>query len=91
MKPTEPGGLLTHMPLPYAVRVRTVVTEDSTPVITERTVMAYSVMEAAMQLSLEAGASGVNDAKSSIESIQPDVAAYSAIFYSELQAALARR
>lgn len=89
--PTEPGGMFTHMPLPYIVRVRIVSDDDAAPTVREVRTTAYSVFEALMQVTFEAGGSEFNDAKVKVEEVKPDVAAYRTLFMGEIAAALARQ
>lgn len=74
-KPLDPW---THAPLPYIVKVRTTLTDDSAPQITEHRVTAYSFMEALIQATMEVGGFGLNDARYQVESISPDLEKYAA-------------
>lgn len=51
--------MLTHLPLPYVVRIRLVSSEDTVPDVRELHVVAYSVFEAMLQGLFEAGATGI--------------------------------
>jgi hypothetical protein len=69
-------GMYTHHPLPYAVTVRSTVDEDSAPTVRTFTVTAYSLMEALIQASFEAGGTGLEDQKHHIERVEPDLPAF---------------
>lgn len=78
--PKEPSNVLVHMPLPYLVTARVVVSEDAAP---ERHVVklnAYGVLEAVLQASYQLGGSGFEDSKVKIESIEPDIPAFAKMF-----------
>lgn len=87
-RPSEPGGMVTHLPLPYMVRARVVADDDAPPQVREFRVVAYSVFEAMMQVCVEAGSVSLDDAKVKIEEIKPDEQAYRTMFYGEIQAAM---
>ena len=70
------NDMMTHEPLPYLVRVRQVTDEDSPPVVSEHTITAYSLLEAMLQATINAGGSGLDDSKIKVESVEPDLAAW---------------
>lgn len=90
--PKEPSSSLVHPPLPYMARVRVVADDDSVPQVREVHVVAYSVIEAAMQAITEVGGTSVlSDEKYRVESIGPDLAAYARLFGNVLSSALLKK
>jgi hypothetical protein len=76
MKPSHPGDM-THAPLPYVVKISSIISEDSPPVITEHHVTAYSLVEALISASVEAGGGMIlDDTKYRAVSATPDVPEY---------------
>lgn len=68
--------MMTHAPLPYVVRVRLVRDDDAAPEVREIRLTAYSVLEAMLQATIEAGGSTFDDSKVKVEHITPDVPAF---------------
>jgi hypothetical protein len=83
------GALLTHIPLPYVVRVRVAVDDDAPPECREYRVVAYSVVEAMIQVSLQLTSAMDLSASMQIrvEHIAPDTGAYAALYGDALVAA----
>lgn len=73
-KPQE--SIFVHEPLPYIVRLRSTLSDDAVPETREFPVLAYGIFEAWMQAILEAGGTGIEDARHQVESISPDLPAY---------------
>lgn len=81
LKPRVPSGdMNAHTPLPYSVRLRVTLSDDAVPTTETRTVIAYSVMEAVLQVAMSlTGSAGGADQKVVVEHIEPDVPAYFAM------------
>jgi len=92
-KPDKPNSMLTHQPLPYLVRLREAIggNDDLAPTIREERVVAYSLMEALLQATFQAGGTGVDDSRYRVEFIGPDLEAYGVLFADSFALALARR
>ena len=84
------GDSLVHAPLPYLVRVRVVVDDDRPPEMRTIALTAYSMLEAMLQASLEAGGSGANDPRVTVEQIMPDLVAYQRLIEARLKAVAAK-
>ncbi len=69
-------SIFIHEPLPYVVRVRSVLSEDEPPEVRTFRMFAYSVLEAVIQATFMAGGNGLEDARHRIEAIEPDLAEY---------------
>lgn len=80
-----------HEPLPYVVRVRTTLGEDSVPDVQERHVTAYSLYEAMFQAVVEATGTAPDAAKYVVEHIGPDLPAYTAAVVANRLAELANK
>ena len=67
-----------HAPLPYLVRVRVVQSPDTPPLILDRSVTAYSALEALEQvvISVESDFADDDETEVVIESVAPDEAEY---------------
>lgn len=65
-----------HDPLPYIVRLRETLNEDSVPTVNEYRVVAYSIFEAMVQATTRAGGRGIDDIRYKIEDIYPDLEEY---------------
>lgn len=76
-------AIWSHRPLPYIVRVRVTLTDDSVPTVCEERVVAYSIMEAIVQAVARTGWMGVDDTRYRVEDIAPDLVAYTAILIAE--------
>jgi len=61
-----------HSPLPYVVRLRVAMDEDSVPEVSEFHVTAYSIFEAMMQATLQAGGQVLDGTKIRVEDVRPD-------------------
>lgn len=86
-RPSEPGTMFTHLPLPYVVHVRVMMSEDAFPETHIVRLMAYSIFEAMCQASQQLGGGTIlDDAKVKIERIEPDVPEYQRIFYGYIAA-----
>lgn len=72
----DSGGMFTHAPLPYIVRIRVVVDDDATPESREFKLTAYSVLEAMMQALYQAGGTAIDGVNYKVEDIRPDIAEY---------------
>jgi len=72
-KKTDP---FTHEPLPYVVRLRVVLSQDSIPEIREYKIVAYSIMEAMLSALFQAGGTEIDGVKYAVEDIQPDIPEY---------------
>ena len=79
-KPREPDSMTSHRPHPYAVRVRVTESEDTVPRVHEYRGIAYSVFEAVMQATFEAGAKEIDGVKCKVEAVGPDLEAYVRMF-----------
>jgi hypothetical protein len=66
----------THEPLPYVITLRSTLDDDAPPTVREFKVTAYSLFEAVIQATVEAGGSGLADEKHKAERIAPDLDAY---------------
>ena len=76
----QPGEGTTHPPLPYLVRLRLTMTDDSRPEIVEYRVVAYSLREATMQACFQAGAVAFEGQNVTVEFVGPDLDAYARVF-----------
>ena len=76
--PKPPSDFMTHPPLPYVVVLREIPmgSDDAVPVLHQQHVMAYSVLEALLQANIVSGASGLDDSRFKVETIEPDLPAY---------------
>lgn len=83
-KPSASANMWVHEPLPYTVRLREMLTEDSAPAVKEYKVIAYSVFEAGVQAIMQAGGVGIDDMKFKLEHITPDVPHYTALLAAQL-------
>lgn len=83
-KPAAPSNMFVHEPLPYTVRLREMLSEDSIPSTREFNIVAYSVFEAWIQAVAEAGGTGIEDAKYKLEHIGPNVPHYVAMTTAKL-------
>lgn len=81
-------SMFTHEPLPYVVRLRETMGDDTMPVSHEERLVAYSVYEAMMQAIFQAGGHAPSETRFTIESIEPDVPAYYAMLAARVVAAV---
>lgn len=77
--PQAQNSIWVHEPLPYTVRVRSILDADAPPVIREFKITAYSAFEAWVQAVVEAGGSGLEDMRHKVEHITPDVTTFKAL------------
>ena len=90
-KPNEPGTMFTHLPLPYVVTARVIVSDDAPPAEHVIHLTAYSMFEAMFQASISLGGTGgLEDAKVKVEKIEPDVPEYQRVFIGYLALAVLR-
>jgi len=88
-RPSEPGTVFTHLPLPYIVHARVVVSEDAPAETTTVSVMAYSMFEAIFQVTQQLGGQpGLDDARVKIDKVEPDLPAYQRLFHGYVAAAV---
>lgn len=61
-------------PLPYVVKLRTVVSDDAPPVVSEVKCLAYGPLEACLQAVMQTlGMSGAHSDKCKVETVGPDI------------------
>lgn len=73
------GSALIHEPLPYIVRLRVAVDEDSAPTVKVFRVTAYSIVEAMAQAMISAEATTVDlgaHVQFRVEDVVPDISRY---------------
>lgn len=64
-------------PLPYVVKLRTIVSDDAPPVVSEVRCLAYGPMDAVLQSIVQTlGMSGADSDKCKVESVGPDLEAW---------------
>ena len=72
---------MTHPPLPYLVTIRSVTDDDSAPRVMTYKVVAYSILEAIIAATVEAGGSGIVDKdKHQVLYVHPDLETYGKMF-----------
>ena len=72
-------SIFIHAPLPYIVTARVIVSEDLPPERHEVRLVAYSILEAIMQASIQLGGDGLEDSHVKVELIAPDLDRYMAM------------